>query len=169
MTPWIVEHLRSTTNIAWKQCDGGRSTSTIYSTLKGRRITRSGMRFRLVQDCVVRAISVACGIQYDDAFRFLDAEPCGAVWDYVLKIEGKTINGWHIDLLRRWPSRMTRVEFAERFPVGRFLCSEHGENHLVAYIDGVRYDEGLPPKAWHITRTWALTRAESVAGRGAAP
>ena len=108
--------LRATTNIAWKQCDGGRSTSTIYPTLKGRRVTRSGMRFRLVQDCVVRAISVACGIQYDDAFRFLDAEPCGAVWDYVLKIEGKTINGWHIDLLRRWPSRITRFEFPELFP-----------------------------------------------------
>jgi hypothetical protein len=71
----------------------------------------------------------------------------------------------HIDLLRRWPSRMTRFEFPDLFPAGRFLCSEHGENHLVAYIDGVRYDQGLPPKAWYITRTWTLKRLESLAGR----
>ena len=32
------------------------------------------MRFKLVQDCAVRAVSTAFGIDYDHAFRLLEAD-----------------------------------------------------------------------------------------------
>ena len=141
------------------KCDGGRSLSTIYPTLKGRRIQREGMRFTLVQDCAVRAVSTAFGISYDHAYEILEAEDDGSVLDYGEKIEGKAINGWKIELLNSWPRKMTRIEFPKLFPVGRFLCAEHGWRHVVAYIDGVRYDEGLRPEIWRMVEIWKLTCA----------
>lgn len=104
-------------SLQFVQCDGGRSLSTIYPTLKGRWARREGMRFRWVQDCAVRAVSTACAIDYDHAFEILEAEDDGSVRDYVEKIEGKTINGWEIEPLKSWPSPMTRIEFPKLFPV----------------------------------------------------
>jgi len=155
-------------NIQFVKCDGGRSTSTIYPTLKPRWIRRDGMRFKLVQDCCVRAISVACGISYDDAFDVMEAEPDGAVIDYERKLGGRIVNGWRIDLIKRWHTPMTRNEFPKLFPSGRFLCGEHGGRHLVAYIDGVRYDEGLR-ELWRMVNTWGLTRAVPPPTKPAAP
>jgi hypothetical protein len=141
--------------VQFVKCDGGRSLSTIYPTLRGRWVRREGMRFKLVQDCAVRAVSTAFGISYDHAYEILEAEDSGGVWDCPEKLEGETINGWTIRPYSR-PSKMTRIEFSKLFPSGRFVCVEHGGRHLVAYIDGVRYDEGLPPDLWRMSEIWKL-------------
>jgi hypothetical protein len=145
--------------VQFVKCDGGRSLSTIYPTLKPKWVRRDGMRFKLVQDCAVRAVSIACEIDYDTAYEILEAEDDGSVFYYTEKIEGKTINGWNIKPFNSWSSKMTRIEFPKLFPTGRFICSEHGGSHLVAYIDGTRYDEGLPPDIWRMVETWKLTAA----------
>jgi len=75
------------------------------------------VRFKLVQDCAVRAVSTAFGIDYDHAFEILEAEDSGGVFDCPEKIEGETINGWTIGLYSR-PSKMTRIEFPKLFPPG---------------------------------------------------
>lgn len=66
-------------DIRFVKCDGGRGASIIYPTLKGRWRKCGGMRFKVVQDCCIRAVSVTCGISYDEAFRILGAEPDGSV------------------------------------------------------------------------------------------
>jgi hypothetical protein len=38
-------------SVQFVKCDGGRSLSTIYPTLKPRWVRRDGVRFKLVQDC----------------------------------------------------------------------------------------------------------------------
>jgi hypothetical protein len=141
--------------VQFVKCDGGRSLSTIYPTLKPRWVRRDGMRFKLVQDCAVRAVSIACDIDYDRAFEILEAEDDGSVCDYPEKLEGETINGWTIR--NSGSSKITRIEFPKLFPIGRFLCVEHGGRHLVAYIDGVRYDEGLRPELWQMVEIWKLS------------
>jgi hypothetical protein len=151
-----VSHMTQT-DLQFVKCDGGRSSSTIYPTLKGRWVRRDGMRFRWVQDCAVRAVSTACDIDYDHAYEILEAEDDGSAFDCGEKIEGKTINGWKIEPFKSWSAKMTRIEFPKLFPVGRFICSEHCGRHLVAYIDGVRYDEGLRPDLWRMVESWKLT------------
>ncbi len=154
-----------TENIKFVKCDGGRSASAMYPTLKPLWMRRDGMRFKLVQDCCIRAVSVACEISYDEAFHMLEAEPDGAVLGYDSKLENRVVNGWRITLVKEWRSTVTRHEFPRLFPAGRFLCSEHGNRHLVAYIDGVRYGEGLPLERWRMSKIWGLSR---VAGRSLA-
>jgi hypothetical protein len=86
------------------------------------------MRYRAVGDCAVRAVSVAYGIGYDEAFRILDAEADGTVQDFHRKIGGAVINGWRL------------LSAAGLLTTGRFICAERRGGHVVAYIDGVRYD-----------------------------
>jgi hypothetical protein len=127
------------------ECDGGRSVSAIYPTLKQRWIQRDGMRYRAVGDCAVRAVSVAYGIGYDEAFRLLDARQDGVVIDFADFLTGVVINGWRI-------KRVKKME-----PVGRFICTERGGRHVVAYIDGVRHDL-VNPGTTPIREVWELTR-----------
>jgi hypothetical protein len=124
--------------------DGGRAQSAIYPTLKERRIQRDGMRYRAVGDCAVRAVSIAFGISYDHAFDLLDAAQDGSVRGFERTIMGKVINGWRLSPVKE----MTKS--------GRYICTECRGGHVVAYIDGVRYD--LVPGASRIKEVWAVER-----------
>jgi hypothetical protein len=115
------------------KCDGGHSVSFIYPTLKQRWIQRDRIRYRAVGDCAVRAVSAAYGISYDEAFRILDARQDGVVLGFADRLKDRV---WRIE-------RVKKLE-----PVGRFLCTERRGRHVVAYIDGVRYDLVLINTAW---------------------
>jgi hypothetical protein len=131
-----------------------RKASKIYPTLKGRWVRRGGFRMKLVQDCAVIAVAVACSVDYDTAFKFLEADKDGGV-SFLGKLNGTTLNGWRITHLKSWRSKMTKAEFPKLFPIGRYLCSEY--RHLAAYIDGVRFSEGLRTRA-QMLETWKLER-----------
>ena len=124
------------------ESDGGRSASAIYPTLKTRWIQRDGMRCRMVGDCAVRAVAVAFGISYDEAFRILDAGPDGCARDFASKTENMVINGWRLRSAKEMTGR------------GRYICTERRGGHVVAYIDGARHDLVLGQSA--ISKTWAL-------------
>lgn len=127
------------------QCDGGRSNSVIYPTLKTRWIRRGGMRCKMVGDCAVRAVAVAFSISYDEAFRALDAGPDGCVRDFDRKIGNQIINGWRLCSVKKMTGS------------GRFICTECRGGHVVAYIDGVRYDR-IPGQS-PISKIWAARAA----------
>jgi len=116
----------------------------------------SSKRPRQSNDCTVRAVAIAFGWKYDDAYDWLSAEgrECG--------------RGFHIDefLAERgarkmsFPAikgqrRMNPAAFCKQFPNGRYICRV--AKHVFAVIDGVVHDswEQRPDrciyKAWDIT------------------
>jgi hypothetical protein len=131
--------------MSFLQSDGGRSESAIYPTLKKIWIRRGGMRWKMVGDCAVRAVAVTFGLSYDEAFRLLDADSNGSVRGFERKIGNRIINGWQLR-----PAK----ELTED---GRCICTEYRGGHVVAYIDGVRYD--TVPGQSRISRIWAVVQA----------
>jgi hypothetical protein len=86
------------------------------------------MRWKMVGDCAVRAVAVTFDLSYDEAFCLLDALPNGCVRSFERKIGNKVTNGWQLRPV---------CQMAES---GRYICTECRGGHVVAYIDGVRYD-----------------------------
>jgi hypothetical protein len=131
--------------MSFVQSDGGRSESAIYPTLKKIWIRRGGMRWKMMGDCAVRAVAVTFDLSYDEAFCLLDALPNGCVGSFERKIGNKVINGWQLRPV---------CQMAES---GRYICTECRGGHVVAYIDGVRYD--TVPGRSRISRIWAVVQA----------
>ena len=127
------------------------------SDAQNASVQRDGFRSDIIADCVVRAVAVAFDISYDEAFRILDAEPDGSVYDFHQKLADEVINGWRLRLVEKWkrPDDWQRVF---PFPKGRFICTERGSRHVVAYIDNVRYDTVCSQSP--ISKIWALEAVE---------
>jgi hypothetical protein len=115
--------------------DGGRSQSKRSRS----KIDRG--------DCTVRAVAIACGITYDEAIDALNPDGSGTsiadgqfLFNHIMS--NRTINGWRFEWVGfpavKGQPRMNPPTFSKQFPIGRFICSE--AHHVVACIDGVRYD-----------------------------
>lgn len=93
-------------------------------------------RGRFVNDCVVRAISVAEGKTWDETYDELSeiAQYEGTILDDIEFVEGYLDNRYS----RISHFSKTVGEFAEEFPVGVFLVTM--PNHITTVIDGVVYD-----------------------------
>jgi hypothetical protein len=93
-------------------------------------------RGKYVNDCVLRAISVAEGKTWDESYDELSdiAQDWGTLLDDVDFVEHYLDNRY-----RRVPHYARTVgEFAEEFPVGTYLVSM--PNHITVIVDGVLYD-----------------------------
>ena len=93
-------------------------------------------RGNFVNDCVVRAISVAEGKSWDETYRELSriAQEEGILLDDVDFVEN-----YLDDRYRRVPhSSKTVGEVIEEFPFGTYLITMDG--HITVVMDGVLYD-----------------------------
>lgn len=125
----------------WAHHDAGRSAS--------RRPKQSN-------DCTVRAIALARGVPYDDAYDLLAAagRKCN---------RGFHFKDWikHQPWARKIPfpaikgqPRMNPATFVEQFPVGTYICKV--AKHIFVVKDGIVFDtfENRPDRciytAWHI-------------------
>ncbi len=128
---------------SWVATDAGRSQSA---------------RPRQKNDCTVRALAVAKGMQYDDAYDLLAeaGRKCGRGFEFkdwiskqpwARKISFPAIKGQR---------RMNPSTFVEKFPKGVFICRV--AKHVFAVRDGVVYDtfENAPDRciymAWEVTQ-----------------
>jgi len=126
------------------RCDAGRSKSR---------------RPRQKNDCTVRALALARGLGYDDAYERLKAagRDCGQRFDLGRWLGGQA---WATKIpfpaIKGQP-RMTPADFRRRYPVGTYICRV--SKHVFVFIDGVVHDDA-PLRddrciytAWKIERT----------------
>ena len=107
---------------------------------------------RQVNDCVVRAVSLAEGRSWDDTYRKLSklALKDAIILDDVLFVE-KYLNQFYRSICAKCKGiRLTVGEFANLNPKGTFLITMKG--HITCCIDGVVYD------TWDCTnnRVWNI-------------
>lgn len=125
------------------QTDGGRSLSK---------------RPRQNNDCTVRAVALAFGWSYDQAYDWLAAEgrECSRGFhldEFLAERGAKQISFPAV----RGQRRMNPATFCDQFKTGRYICRV--AKHVFAVIDGVVHDslEQRPDrciyKAWEITGT----------------
>jgi hypothetical protein len=148
----ITYEMRRPNAIPFVKTDGGRSLSA-YGTRFWRK------------DCAVRATAIACGISYEEAIAVTRFDPKKGVMNFDQIFFDMVINGWSFSWIS-FPRSLTRLNFHKQFPVGRFIGYERGGLHAVAYIDGVRYDDGIPYQIQKMTGAWKLERDLERMSRG---
>lgn len=97
-------------------------------------------RERHVNDCTVRAISLATDQSWDTTYRELSyyAQLQCIMPDDVTYIDDYLESNFERIYICKKNSRMTVGEFAEHCPTGIFLITMSG--HITCVIDGVIYD-----------------------------
>lgn len=114
----------------YKYADGGRTTSK---------------RPKQINDCTVRALSLTCDLEYDDAYDLLKKagrkSSQGFDFSGFIKkqqsINGKQIKWQPFQAVKGQP-RMKPETFIKQFPKGKFILSIAG--HVSVVINGVNYD-----------------------------
>ena len=100
------------------------------------RFFNANARGNFVNDCVIRAISVAEGKSWDKTYEELSeiAQKEGILLDDVNFVEGYLDKRY-----KRVPHYSKTIrEFIEEYPKGIYLITM--ENHITVVIDGVLYD-----------------------------
>nr|DAP38403.1 MAG TPA: endopeptidase [Caudoviricetes sp.] len=100
------------------------------------RFLNTNARGNFVNDCVVRAISLAEGKTWDETYEKLsDMAQC----DGILLDDVNFVEDYLDERYKRVPHCSKLVgEFVEEYPHGTYLVTMEG--HITAVIDGVLYD-----------------------------
>lgn len=109
-----------------------------------------------VGDCVIRAVTMACGMTWEDAYlalcmegyRLHDLPNANRVWGHYLQEHGFT-REW---LPESCPVCYTVAQFASDHPQGTYILAIDG--HAVCVQDGCWFDswdsrDRVPLYAWH--------------------
>ena len=100
------------------------------------RFYNANAKGNFVNDCVVRAISVAEGKSWDEAYKELSeiAQKEGILLDDVNFVEN------YLDKTYKRACHYSKTvgEFIEEYPKGTYLITMQG--HITVVIDGVLYD-----------------------------
>lgn len=89
-----------------------------------------------VNDCVIRAISVAEGKTWDETYKELSTI---AQKDGILLDDVNFVEDYLDDRYKRIPHLSKTVgEVIEEFPIGTYLVTMNG--HITVIIDGILYD-----------------------------
>lgn len=106
-----------------------------------------------INDCTIRAISVAKGISWDEAYEELStqARRKGLMMDSAEFIEGYLDKEYS----RICPREMTVAEFLNKHLIGTYLITMKG--HITVIKDGILYDtfdcsDRIMWCAWHIPK-----------------
>lgn len=97
---------------------------------------------RRVNDCTVRAISLATGRSWDETYKELSAF---ARYQAIMPDEVIYINEYleeRYDQVCNCKNKITVGEFCKYFPYGTYLVTMNG--HITCIIDGVIYDTFNP-------------------------
>lgn len=111
---------------------------------------------RRVGDCAVRAVSVALGISWEDAYALIaaagfamgDVMSSNSVWGAVLRQHGF----YRMNLPNECPDCYTAEDFVRDHPHGTYVLGFG--NHVATAIDGVIYDawdsrNEIPQYVWY--------------------
>ena len=99
---------------------------------------------RLVNDCTIRAISLATGETWNDTYKELSdfARMQGSMLDDVMYIDSYLDKMFDKVYQRNNRKRLTVREFTQQYPIGIFLITMRG--HITCCIDGTIYDTFYP-------------------------
>ena len=99
---------------------------------------------RLVNDCTIRAISLATGETWNDTYKELSdfARIQGSMLDDVMYIDSYLDKMFDKVYQRNNRKRLTVREFTQQYPIGIFLITMRG--HITCCIDGTIYDTFYP-------------------------
>ena len=99
---------------------------------------------RLVNDCTIRAISLATGETWNDTYKELSdfARMQGSMLDDVMYIDSYLDKMFDKIYQRNNRKKLTVREFTQQYPIGIFLITMRG--HITCCIDGTIYDTFYP-------------------------
>lgn len=99
---------------------------------------------RLVNDCTVRAISLATGESWNDTYKELSdfARMQGSMFDDVMYIDSYLDIKFDKFYQRNNKRKLTVRDFIQKHSVGTFLITMRG--HITCCIDGTIYDTFYP-------------------------
>lgn len=99
---------------------------------------------RLVNDCTVRAISLATGESWNDMYKELSdfARMQGSMFDDVMYIDSYLDIKFDKFYQRNNKRKLTVRQFIQEYPIGTFLITMRG--HITCCIDGTIYDTFYP-------------------------
>jgi len=99
---------------------------------------------RLVNDCTVRAISLATGESWNDTYKELSdfARMQGSMFDDVMYIDSYLDIKFDKFYQRNNKRKLTVRQFTQEYPIGTFLITMRG--HITCCIDGTIYDTFYP-------------------------
>lgn len=102
---------------------------------------------RKVNDCTVRAISMATNTSWDKTYEELSkfAQAQAIMLDEVQYIDGYLRRKFY-EVYTRKDKKITVEEFIEKNPTGTFLITMNG--HITCCIDGCIYDTFNPRKRY---------------------
>lgn len=106
-------------------------------------------RGRRVNDCTVRAISLATGMTWDAAFKELSefARAQAIMPDDVIYIDEYLDRHFKLSYSSKNDHRITVGEFAKQNPYGTYLITMRG--HITCCKDGVIYDT-FDPSSYYV-------------------
>lgn len=99
---------------------------------------------RLVNDCTVRAISLATGESWNDTYKELSdfARMQGSMFDDVMYIDSYLDIKFDKFYQRNNKRKLAVRQFTQEYPIGTFLITMRG--HITCCIDGTIYDTFYP-------------------------
>ena len=99
---------------------------------------------RLINDCTVRAISLATGCTWNETYEELSdfARMQGCMFDDIMYIDGYLDSKFGRVYQRNDKRKLTVDEFIKQYPEGTYLITMRG--HITCCIDGTIYDTFYP-------------------------
>lgn len=99
---------------------------------------------RLINDCTIRAISLATGESWNDTYKELSnfARMQGSMFDDIMYIDGYLDSKFDKVYRRSDGRRLTVEDFIHLYDKGTYLLTMRG--HITCCIDGVIYDTFYP-------------------------
>jgi hypothetical protein len=115
-------------------------------------------------DCTVRALSLALGMQYDEAYDLLAeaGRRCSSKFDFSAWIERQSFAKKIAFPAVKGQPRMNPVEFARQFPKGLFIVKV--SKHILLFRDGVAFDDYKVGDGRCIYTAWEINQATSCVG-----
>ena len=126
----------------FRQTDGGRALSR---------------RPKQAHDCTVRALALARGLAYDEAYDLLMAAGRGCSRGFRLGdwLKGQSWAQKTSFQAIKGQKRMNPVRFCAEYPTGTFICK--AAKHVFVVTEGVLLDEATVSEARCIYTAWAVT------------
>mgnify|MGYP003609531880 CR=1 FL=1 len=131
----------ATTPYPFQRSDAGRAESK---------------RPRQQNDCTVRAVALARGLPYDQAYDLLMSagRKASRKFSVTAFLKAKPWAEWVSLPAVKGQRRMNPATFHKRFPTGTYICK--AANHVFAVIEGMVFDTDLPRPDSCIYGAWAI-------------
>jgi len=122
----------------------------------GRRFSR---RPKQKEDCTVRALVIATGADYDEAYDELRSRGRGSHRRFPFSIITKEVIFGHIFVWQQFEPNLNTTEFCEMYTCGTFILQMKG--HVMCVKDGVVYDTGKVSESLAVSGAWRIEKART--------